>query len=124
MPHQPFDVIAENPQIKHVAKQMQEAAVQKHRREQARQIHALRDIGGNSAVSMHEPLQCRCRQRQLINEDSNIANNQTIIDKRRYQSRIIVFEWYQFSSSNKIARVALPSSRLVWVDGFILPPKG
>ena len=59
MAHAVFDVVAEDPEIEHVACDVQEAAVEEHRREHA----DPREVRGNQAEREHELIDGRRRAR-------------------------------------------------------------
>jgi hypothetical protein len=74
-----LDVVAENPQVPHVAEQMEPAAMEKHRSQKGdryggeRQI-GLRpgnDSGGHHAILRHEPFE-RCPERQFVDKAHDV----------------------------------------------------
>ena len=105
--HRIFDVVAEDPEIEHVADQVHESAVKKHARENGqngrygfrygfhfgREVSGPEDYRGNGSELVYEKFSLLGFQGQLVHEHHGIHNNERHSDHRLYRRRIVVPQW-------------------------------
>src|SRR5262245_21333051 len=102
-----LDVVAEYPQVQHVAADVQEAPVQEHRREDGEDRWEDRcpGLAGSGKPAGHEPelqdeimrgpgpfSRCRSLERQLVEEQKNVHRDQRDRDEGSGEARYIVFQ--------------------------------
>ena len=80
--HAVLDVVAEDPQVQHVAADVHQPAVQEHRRDERDQ----RELGGNQAVGEDERLPAGA-ERELIREHQHVQHDDADRDHRRRSGR-------------------------------------
>ena len=94
MPANMFDVVAENPQIKHIAKKMHKTSVKKHGGERAVQVYPLQQKRRNGAVGIDKHLRFFCRQKELMQVNGTIGNDHPDCDKRDDWGGVVIFDRY------------------------------
>src|SRR5258707_9865651 len=97
-----LDIVAEDPEEQHVAKQMCGTAVKKHASEKRKQRGfevAMADgeqvikARGNCAVHRGQCVLRSVRECQFVEEDERICRNEGVVDVGRGTSRIFVPKW-------------------------------
>ena len=98
--HRVLDVVAEDPEVEHVAGQVHEAAVQEHAREErqgggngcdrGRELVGSEDHGRNHAELVNEELGGAGRERKLVHEHESVGRDQTHGEERSGPGRVIV----------------------------------
>jgi len=98
VPHDVFDVVAEDPEVEHVAAQMHEACVQEHRgqhgyrgrhRRIAHHRARVKPLGRHRGVGQDEAFLSRA-QRELIQKDQAVQDDQCDRHDRRQRRGIVV----------------------------------
>ena len=102
MAHDVFDVVAEDPEVQHVADQVHPTAVQKHAGQHRRERRHCRDLGrergvaeddgGDGAILIHKGFAGSRGQRTLVEEHEATGGDEGDGDDRCVFGRVIVSE--------------------------------
>lgn len=115
MPHDVFDIIAEDPEVEHVPEQMHPAAVEKHAGEQCQ--HAGKgdhisgnrglseDDGGNGAVLKDEGFVSLARERRLIQKHERTDGDDRNGNEGGAFGRVVVVQWEHGAGLGRTAAI-------------------
>ena len=103
MPHAVLDVVAEDPEIEHVAGEVHEAAMHEHGAQHghdrwydadpAGQVGPVEEYGRDEAEGVDRPLSALRAERELPQENENAGADQTDGDDRLRARGVVVPQW-------------------------------
>src|SRR5258708_11835564 len=126
MAHGVFDIVPENPEVKHVAAKVQKTSMQKHRGDQAQPgpwdaVHGLRhrgieEVAGNKAERKKERLPIALAEHQLPKESDDAGEDDPPGHDRREPRRVFIPDWNHLGTR---ARRSIAASSHVSPDAYI-----
>ena len=97
-----FDIIAEDPQVKHIARKVQQSAVQEHRCDNRKQMLAVNNVVRHGAVKVQKLQMTIAGQGKLIDKDDDIDGNNGYCEKRKQLPGIFIAQGNHNQSMKKV----------------------